>query len=275
MSPYIGRVYDNIELFLSSLQDKDIDFQISFLNSSNAEPQMVYVPKPYGNPAVVLSKDPYLFSVVKKNISLLTNGPAGGEELPLGIVLKALAESSNFIPGAMFRPQVGKIVIILSDATEFAKEGSTPDLAYSKARMLTEIFNKSFGQSPWTSMLIGKTKSSPCNGEPGDQNVLRNFVKISGGIEGRICDEDYSAIMTNAVELIHSTLADFSLKQNMQTSSHVMSSSIEVFINGTQIQNNADTGYSFNPIKEAVTFAESVAPSYGDKVEIYFDYYVR
>ena len=277
MDPYIDKVVDNMELFLGKLLEERVDFQIGLLNSVNKGRGTDFNDLPMGNPRVLSSSNPRLQSQVKRNFSLLKESEFnGGVEIPVGVILRSLNNSQNFGANGIYRVNVGKVFIILTDADEYIREGTSFLETNRKVSEISAELNKNFVEDPWTFILIGSDTIRPfCpKGESGNQAVMKRLVDVSGGSLGRICDNDYTQNMQRALQTIFSALISFPLGNKLKPDALVNTRSIRCLLDGQEVQQDIDNGFSWNPTTQVISFLGSVKPQAGQLVEVYFEYLI-
>jgi hypothetical protein len=274
MDPYIDQVVRNIEYFVGKLLAKNVSFQIALLNSSNDNFSDNYNLGPIGTPPVVSSDDPRLVARVRNNFKLLKESFNGGNERPIGVILDSVKDINNY--GTVYREGTGKVILALTNADEYQKEGAVLDLAFQKARQIKNEFDFLFGKDPWNFSLIGSPDNAPCpvTGEYGDQRVAKILHGLTGGTIGRICDQDYTQNMDKVVDSIFSLLTTYQIKHPNKPEITVDGNSLKVFINGVKIKENINEGYTWNPLSQVLSFQGVLKPNVGDQIEVIFDFII-
>lgn len=270
MDSYIQAVAGNIEKLIAKLDQANFNYQVGILKSTE-DGNNQYGSKPVGNPSIVTSNDQNHVQKLVNNINHTLKMHDGYHERPLSIFEDAIDDSTNHGNNALFRNDSAKVLISLSDYSEYE------NYYYDESKVTSwyEYFERSFQNLPWVYIAIGSPPKKRCSGAESTDHWLTEALALkSGGSMGRICDSDYSSIMAKAVKTIFSLVRSFSLENYIPSGKKVLSESIEVYVDGESLPYSSQNGFAWNEFTKAVSFPGSYFPSKGENIEIYFEYII-
>lgn len=263
MITHIEKVAANIATFTEYLVSKKVDFQIGMVISSDT--QQGNQPHLRGPHPIIRSAHADPAALMRENLAYVLSQASGSYELGLTVLEQAIDYPLN---RALFRSDAGKAFIVLTDARDNEK-GDIDNLAH-----FMQVFNNFSKDLPWVLVGIGAPAdgSGTCPLEEDANELLSALALSSGGLMGNICDESYQDIMKLASERIRNMLlTEFSLAKYPELA-WVKITKMQVFVNGTEIPQDPERGWVWDPKFLAVAFRGSYVPPEGSSIRILVEY---
>lgn len=263
MDPYLDNVAKNAGLFVSSLLQRGIDFQLGMVDADQIyESELPILRGPH---RIIKNGVGSPVSQIQENIEVIKKSRQYGWEFPLTALHMAAISRNN---RDLFRPDTAKMFIILSDAEE-------PVLVEADQGRVFDEITQVHG-SQWRIMSISSPSGQPCplDGfvvEPA--KIVEFYTLASGGRMGRICDEDYTDVLLSAVDQVDQLLTEISL--DLESNEELVVSELQVWVAGREVQNNAKDGYQYNPSTKSISFPGSYRPKAGEEIEVRYVVHVH
>lgn len=266
MDSFIKKIAGNIENLLNALDSFQFNYQVGVLKSNDFL-NRAFSTRPLGNTPIVRSSESDHTQKIVDNINFIRLTEKGINEKPMTIFQNALEDQDNHKAEGLFRSTSATVFISLSDFGEnLAQNWSYVDYYFN-------TFQAYFTNRLWTYVAIGSPANNPCfDAESTDHWVIENVSKRSGGTMGRICDTDYSQIMTSTIQSIFSMLRSFTLE--VPAGKTINSESIVVKVGGQIIPNSSQSGYVWNEFTNTISFPGSYFPNEGQYIEVYSEYLI-
>lgn len=163
------------------------------------------------------------------------------------------------VNGAFLRPDVALVTLIISDEGDSSQAPVDDYLDFldrmGLAASITVI-----------APTIGDTAETSCNPESAPAASIQRYSDAadkSGGLVLPVCG-NFSDALDNVTALINTLLMRFRLKQVPQPGS------LLVFVNGTQVSEDASNGWQFIPGTNSLEFHGSAVPDYSARIEVYY-----
>lgn len=264
MNPYIQNVARNISAFTERLLKEKVDFRAGFVMSSDSATGIR--PGLIGPHPVVRFTDANVADRIRANLDSILNEFVGGTELGVTILEKAIHHPIN---RALFRDDSAKVFIVLTDADD-------DEAGVEKVPHFLNVFETFAGGYPWAMIGIGYPSNAPknCGVESTDHALLETLVKMSGGLMGNICEEDYTDILSSAANRIVKLLSEFSLAQYPDLAVAV-SMEIFVYVNGAQVPESETNGFVWDPKFLSIRFTGNAVPPEGAEIVVRVHYRVE
>ena len=247
-----GYLSDDFGYFYSIINSAGVDYHIATATTDNASFQ--------GSQKVIYPTTPNGASVFSSNCTVGTSGSGTERGLmfgwdALGMAMAQTSPNQNF-----WRDDAGLRAVFVSDEPDQSGTWSTYLSYYqgSKVNPSHVILSAIVGTDG--------VNAVSCSGAGGSASAGTGYVDVAnstGGVLGRICDSDWSAVLTSLGWLSMNLADTFTLTYQ------AIPNTIEVYINGVQVI----TGWSYDANLNAVVFLPNYVPDDGDVVNISYGYY--
>ena len=247
-----GQLSDDFGYFYSIINSAGVDYHIATATTDNASFQ--------GSQKVIYPTTPNGASVFSSNCTVGTSGSGTERGLmfgwdALGMAMAQTSPNQNF-----WRDDAGLRAVFVSDEPDQSGTWSTYLSYYqgSKVNPSHVILSAIVGTDG--------VNAVSCSGAGGSASAGTGYVDVAnstGGVLGRICDSDWSAVLTSLGWLSMNLADTFTLTYQ------AIPNTIEVYINGVQVI----TGWSYDANLNAVVFLPNYVPDDGDVVNISYGYY--
>lgn len=256
MRPYIEKLRDGIQLFIESLKKRKANFRIGLIKSNEIDSRgrhdsrLIY---PY---RYIDSSDSDATLKTKLNLQALLNSYPGGNELPVSILLSAVADERN---GDFFRPNGYRFYFVLSDSADNA--------SVNIDSAINSLGND--GNSPFMLSAIASLNSR-CNEEfYEDQVALKRLVALSNGRLFNICDSEYDSALSTSTDQIIALIRSFSIAGQLRfAGKNTEVIRVHSLTERRSIPNDSEEGFVFNNGSQSITFPGSYLPASGSRFKV-------
>ena len=262
------RVAQGFEVFASSLDETNIDFQLGVITTDMDldNPEAGHL---IGDPPFLTPDDDYL-GLFRERVQVGTEG--SGKEKGLSAALDALSEPT--LSGAnegFLREDVITSIIFVSDEEDCsdneALAGEVDDACYLQDELLIDIdeliedYRELRGDA---SLLVASGIIGTSEGTwPGRR--YRQVIEATGGVIGSICDPDYGDIMDRL------GLPVAGIRTVFQLSRPAVEGSIEVAVDEDLIPEDAESGWTYDASYYQIRFDGSYAPPRGATISVTYE----
>jgi hypothetical protein len=300
MSPYQTNLSNNFSAFISDFITKGYDFRIAVITSSAWEADF-YGGASSQNRARFRSSsgqsilDPDTLNIetaFAQNISAGTSG--NGDERPLQSIQVALEHSYNSSYGFP-RSDAYLAVIVVTDEDDYSNSTSTclqpnpsggcNNNSYSPAwthpsmigyqisdyKTYLQNLTNSEADAPRFNVSTIAVLDSACKNAAATHVAamigtrMKDMVSQTDGVQGSICDTNFSA----SLNLIQQQIGELSTQ--FKLSREPIPSTIRVVVNGSSVPNSTSNGWSYIASSNSVRFYGASVPAEGDAISINFD----
>ncbi len=274
-------VANNFNSFISDFVDKNYDFQIAVTTTDTWR-------APYINPNLAKFRDgadgnnsgvfvitPETPNVIQTFITNITQGVnGGGDERAFQSFKEALSSPLN---AGFVRDDGFLAVIIVSDEEDFSHSGTNHDDDYNNPNLYPvqdyedylDTLTNSTGASRRYSVSSISIWDTPClnANTPWGRIGIRygELVDATNGEKGDVCSSDFASTLDD----IQTKIAELSTQ--FYLSREPVVSTIEVWVNGNPILEDADNGWTYDPVAVSLVFHGTSIPSQGAQILVDFD----
>jgi hypothetical protein len=280
-----ANVANNFESFINSFVDKSYEFQIAVTTTDAYLEGAVFEDDPeyarfrdgtddtsHTGVYVITPETPDLVDTFMINITQGTHGD--GDERAFQSMTAALNSSLN---AGFLRPDAFLAVIIVSDEDDFSHDGAGyinrdynhPDIHpvsdyvdYLKAM----TGNPTIPRHSVSSIAI---YDDDCNAQNQPWGLIADrygaLVEATDGVNGSVCADDFSVVLDS----IQARIAELSTQFELNREPVI--GTIRVSVNGEQIPEDVDNGWSYYPETNSIMFHGSAIPEQGASIIIDFD----
>ncbi len=247
-----GQLSDDFGYFYSIINSAGVDYHIATVTTDNASFQ--------GSQKVIYPTTPNGASVFSSNCTVGTSGSGTERGLMFGWDALTMAMNQTSPNQNFWRDDAGLRTVFVSDEPDQSGTWSTYLSYYqgSKVNPSHVIMSAICGTDG--------ANAVSCSGAGGSASAGTGYVDVTnstGGVLGRICDSDWSSVLTSLGWLSMNLADTFTLTYQ------AIPNTIEVYINGVQVI----TGWSYDANLNAVVFLPNYVPDDGDVIQISYGYY--
>ncbi|GAB4298872.1 MAG: hypothetical protein Kow0090_14330 [Myxococcota bacterium] len=270
MSEEQTAIKNNLNAFFARMASLNVDYQfgvttteINEANESGSKPGTVpgHLFAAPGYPKIIKPTTPDPINAASANVDV---GTCCSDEQEAGLQAAYLALSEPIISdpnaNAGFLRKDSRIAVIIVSDEEDQSNGSVQ--FYAEFLRSLRGFNKDLVS---LSIIVGLSTAEPpmpldCSSVNGDAVAAHRyheaFLNVDNGYKISICLTDWKTILEKLAEKIFKGQREFSL------SSPASSSSIRVYINGSQVT----SGWSYVETSNSILFSETTIPKSGDSI---------
>ena len=270
-------IADKFESFISSILDSAIDFHIGVITTDlESTDQRGKLQAPAGEPLYLDPTTPNYDAKFRQRIQVGTDG--SDREAGIDAAFQALSQPlvSGYNDGFR-RPDATLSIVYLSDENDCTDRGalaSYPDgkACYEHSDLLVPIKDlfadyQSLQEGEarvLVSAIVGPEISEGCDGaKPGPRYMA--MADAFGGVQGNICDQDFSAIMTELGLQVSGELTNF------QLSHPAVKASLEVWVDEVPIREDASDGWTYDEAYAILYFHGSAIPPRGSEIIVEYE----
>lgn len=268
MYAFIDAVEQNVARFIEGLTGKSLDFQVGVVRCTQDQTN-TYDSSLQGPHKIVRSSDLDVAGKVRANIRYVRNTYYNNTyEKNVSILLDAISNPAN---GSLFRRNAIPVFFVLTDAHDIDYYSFVPADVERNVQMFADRFNQFAPDGRWMMTSIGSPSWNPCpTAQDLHQPLLEALTIRSGGQMGRVCEQDYSKIMDEALMKVYALQTEFSVVHLIPLDKTI--TRISVAVNGQMVPQDAFLGFVYNPMKRTISFPGSYVPSKGTMVEVIIEY---
>jgi hypothetical protein len=264
MNRYISYARENIVTFTRALNAQSVDFRLGMVKGTEDRDgkHRYNLAGPY---PVIRSSESDVIGRIRANLINLTESFRGSDRRTVQAWLEVAEKQKD---PALFHSGHPKVLIALTDSEDrFLKPSNAPE-AISRLK-------RAFGSDKWVAIGIGSPSNAKCTEALSPvTRLLENIVQLNGGMMGRVCESNYSELFRRATETVFALLNEFSVEGDLPNGARPVDSSIRVFVDGVEVENNANRGFIWNPGRRSITFIGSYLPPLGARVEVRLQYWL-
>ena len=247
-----GKLGDDFSYFHSIINAAGVEYRLATVTTDNYYFQ--------GGTKVIDNNTPNGASVFESNCNLGTGG--SGTERGMYEAWEALnlAVANTYPNDGFYREDAGLRIVFVSDENDDSGNwsGYTANFQSLKLNPDHVILSAICGTDGFNAV--------SCSGAGGYADPGSGYVEgvnQTGGILGSICDADWSSALTNMGWMTINLADTFALTYQ------AIPNTIAVYVNGVAIV----SGWSYDPLLNAVVFDPAYVPDDGDTVDIDYGYF--
>ncbi len=247
-----GKLGDDFSYFHSIINAAGVDYRLATVTTDNYYFQ--------GGTKVIDNNTPNGASVFESNCNLGTSGSGTERGMYEAWEALSLAVNNSYPNDGFYRVDAGLRIVFVSDENDDSGNwsGYTANFQSLKLNPDHVILSAICGTDGFNAV--------SCSGAGGYADPGSGYVEgvnQTGGILASICDADWSSALTNMAWMTINLADTFALTYQ------AIPNTIEVYVNGVLIT----TGWSYDPLLNAVVFDPAYVPDDGDNVEIDYGYF--
>jgi hypothetical protein len=265
------------ESFIGSIVDSNIDFHIGVITTDLvAADQAGKLQAPADEPLYLDANVPDYAGRFRERISVGTQG--SDREAGIDAAFQALSQPlvSGFNQGFR-RPEATLSIIYLSDENDCTDRGGLSEFEDGKAcyehgdqltpvkTLIDDYKDLAEGEARLlVSSIVGPEISEGCDGaKPGPRYSA--MAEAFGGVQGNICAQDFSAIMTELGLQVSGTLTNFQLSQP------AVKDSIAVWVDEVAVPEDPDNGWTYDEAYAILYFHGAGVPPRGSAILVEYE----
>jgi hypothetical protein len=265
------------EDFVSALELSAVDFQIGVITTDMEDTaQKGKLQAPEGEPLYLSAATPDYVARFADRIQVGIGG--SDKEKGIDAAFQALSEPLvSGYNGGFIRPEATLSIVYLSDENDCTDRGALAaydegTACYEHAAELTSIKEliadyksiKDDGSRVLVSSIVGPEIDESCEGAvPGFRYA--GMAEAFGGVQGSICDADFSAVMTELGLQVSGVLTSFQLEYP------AVEESILVWVDDAPVEPDPVNGWSYDAEYYIVYFHGTGVPARGAQIVIEYD----
>lgn len=269
------RVANGFESFISTLDETNIDFHIGVVttNMNLDNPDRARL---LGKPAVITPDTPDYVEKFRERVQVGTGGADKEKGLSAGLtaVTEPLASGGN---AGFIRDDAHLSIIFVSDENDCsdneALANETSAACYEQQDKLIPVreFSQGFKAVKadpeyrvLVSAIVGPSVNQGCEDSwPGKR--YQGVAEALGGEVGNICDDNYSLIMEELGLAVSGVMTTFALTYSAITET------IEVTIDDELIEQDPDTGWTYDAANWMLRFDGDYVPPRGANISVSYE----
>lgn len=269
-------IADGFESFISTLEESNSDFHLGVLSmdmdlDNNKRGMLI------GNPAYLTAEGNYV-AQFKSRVQVGVDGSdkEKGLSAALSAVTEPLISGSN---AGFIRQDANLVLVFVSDEDDCSDadslEGLSGNACYDQRQDLISIKRliqdfqalKTGDATVMASAIVGPpvNQQENCKQEAWPGHRYRAIAETLGGVVGNICEPDYSGLMQDLGLAVAGEITVFNLKYA------AVPATIEVLVDDIPIEENADTGWSYDPAYRQIRFDGSYVPERGASISVSYE----
>ena len=273
-----AEVADKFEAFIGNLEDTQLDFHVGVVttDTDNPDENGKLVGLTADGPTIVTSEDPDYVGDFQKLIKVGTGG--SDKERGIDASLKALSEPliSGYNDGFV-REGATLSIIYVSDENDCTDRGALAgndstaacyDNVQSLVSMKTLIDEakalKTDGSRILASSIVGPEIVENCDGaKPGFRYTA--MAEAFGGVQGSICENDFSTIMERLGLQVSGVMTSFQLTYP------AVEDTLEVYVDDVLVEADPVNGWTYDEVYWILEFNGEGVPPRGAEIRAYYE----
>ncbi len=266
-------IAQKFEAFINNIETANADFHIGVISTDLENPDQNG--KLQGDPLWLTNQDDYV-PLFQDHIQIGIEGST--KEKGIDAALAALTEPLVSGYNAGFRrPGATLSIIYLSDENDCTDRGGLAgyddvSACYDHSELLVDVKDlirdyktiPTQGERVVVSAIVGPEIDEGCHGsKPGFRYL--SMAEAFGGIQGSICEADFSRIMSDL------SLEVTGVQTSFQLANAAVEGTIEVVVNETQVFEDEIDGWTYDPEYWIVYFHGDGVPARGSTITITYE----
>ncbi len=248
-----GYLGDDFSYFYSIINNAGVDYHISVVTTDDDDFQGATY-------KVIDDQTPNGAAQFAANCAVGTNGSWTEQGLKYGYDGLVKAENGTWPNSNFWRDDAGLRVVYVSDEPDQSGSWSQYLSWYQSMKVNPDhvILSAICGTNGYA--------ATSCTGPGGTADPGTGYVDVAnatGGVLGTICDADWSTVLANLGWIA------ISLSDTFPLTYEAVPNTVEVYVNGTQLQ----VGWSYDAVLNAIVFLPAYVPANGDTIVVDYGYY--